>query len=59
VYLWLDIRDWAGELSMMDELDLSQVLIPELAKDHRGEKGFELRMMSLLLLYAYCVGIVS
>jgi transposase len=30
-----------------------------LVKDPRGEKGFDPRMMSLLLLYAYCVGIVS
>ncbi|CAK6692940.1 transposase [Synechococcus sp. BA-124 BA4] len=43
----------------MDELDLSQVLIPAQAKDPRGEKGFDPRMMTMLLLYAYCVGTVS
>ncbi|MFM9087468.1 MAG: transposase, partial [Cyanobium sp.] len=29
------------------------------AKDPRGEKGFDPRMMTMLLLYAYCVGTVS
>ena len=43
----------------MDELDLSQVLIPAQAKDPRVEKGFYPRMITMLLLYAYCVGIVS
>ncbi|WP_193814356.1 transposase [Cyanobium sp. LEGE 06143] len=43
----------------MDVLDLSQVLLPAQAKDPRGEKGFDPRMMTMLLLYAYCVGIVS
>nr|WP_228007094.1 transposase [Cyanobium sp. LEGE 06143] len=40
-------------------MDLSQVLLPAQAKDPRGEKGFDPRMMTMLLLYAYCVGIVS
>jgi transposase len=40
-------------------LDLTAILIPAQAKDPRGEKGFDPRMMTLLLLYAYCVGIVS
>jgi transposase len=59
-------REWLSEdhqvyflLDLVDALDLSQVLIPAQAKDPRGEKGFEPRMMTLLLLYAYCVGIVS
>ncbi|QPN63099.1 IS1182 family transposase [Synechococcus sp. CBW1004] len=58
--------DWLSDdhqvyflLDLVDELDLSQVLIPAQAKDPRGEKGFDPRMMTLLLLYAYCVGIVS
>src|SRR5512137_1459974 len=58
--------DWLSEdhqvyflLDLVDELDLSQVLIPAQSKDPRGEKGFDPRMMTLLLLYAYCVGIVS
>jgi transposase len=59
-------REWLSEdhqvyflLDLVDELDLSQVLIPAHSKDPRGEKGFDPRMMTLLLLYAYCVGIVS
>ena len=58
--------DWLSDdhqvyflLDLVDELDLSQILIPAQAKDPRGEKGFDPRMMTLLLLYAYCVGIVS
>ena len=46
-------------LDLVDELDLSEILLPAQAKDPRGEKGFDPRMMMLLLLYAYCVGIVS
>ena len=58
--------DWLSDdhqvyflLDLVDELDLSQILIPAQAKDPRGEKGFDPRMMTMLLLYAYCVGIVS
>ena len=57
--------DWLSDdhqvyflLDLVNELDLSQILIPAQAKDPRGEKGFDPRMMTLLL-YAYCVGIVS
>jgi transposase len=46
-------------LDLVDELDLSEILVPAQAKDPRGEKGFDPRMMTMLLLYAYCVGIVS
>ena len=46
-------------LDLVDELDLSEILLPAQAKDPRGEKGFDPRMMTMLLLYAYCVGIVS
>jgi transposase len=59
-------REWLAEdhqvyflLDLVDELDLSEVLIPAQAKDPRGEKGFDPRMMTMLLLYAYCVGTVS
>jgi transposase len=59
-------REWLAEdhqvyflLDLVDELDLSAILIPAQAKDPRGEKGFDPRMMTLLLLYAYCVGTVS
>ena len=58
--------DWLSDdhqvyflLDLVDELDLSEILIPVQAKDPRGEKGFDPRMMTMLLLYAYCVGIVS
>ena len=44
-------RDWLAEdpqvyflLDLVDELDLSEVLIPAQAKDPRGEKGFDPRM---------------
>ena len=46
-------------MDLVDELDLSAILLPAQAKDPRGEKGFDPRMMTLLLLYAYCVGTVS
>ena len=59
-------REWLAEdhqvyflLDLVDELDLSQILGPAEAKDPRGEKGFDPRMMTMLLLYAYCVGIIS
>jgi transposase len=46
-------------LDLVDELDLSAIVFPAQSKDPRGEKGFDPRMMTLLLLYAYCAGIVS
>ena len=46
-------------LDLVDELDLSAIVIPAQAKDPRGEKGFDPRMLTLLLLYAYCIGVVS
>jgi transposase len=46
-------------LDLVDELDLSAIVIPAQSKDPRGEKGFDPRMLTLLLLYAYCAGIVS
>ena len=46
-------------LDLVDELDLSAIVIPAQNKDPRGEKGFDPRMLALLLLYAYCAGIVS
>lgn len=59
-------REWLSQdhqvyflLDLVDELDLSEILIPAQAKDPRGEKGFDPRMMTLLLLYANCVGTVS
>ena len=53
-------REWlADDHQVYFLLDLTEILIPAQAKDPRGEKGFDPRMMSMLLLYAYCVGIVS
>jgi len=59
-------REWLAEdhqvyflLDLVEELDLSEILIPAQAKDPRGEKGYDPRMLTLLLLYAYCVGTVS
>jgi transposase len=46
-------------LDLVDELDLSAIVIPAQSKDPRGEKGFDPRMMTVLLLYGYCTGIVS
>ena len=46
-------------LDLPSELDFSAIMTPALAKDPRGEKGFDPRMMTLLLLYAYCLGIAS
>ena len=37
-------------LDLVDELDLSEILIPAQAKDPRGEKGFDPRMLTMLLL---------
>jgi len=59
-------REWLSEdhqvyvlPDLIDELDLSEILILAQAKDPRGEKGFDPRMQTtMLLLYAYCVGIV-
>jgi transposase len=59
-------REWLADdhqvyflLDLVDELDLSAILSPAQAKDPRGEKGFDPRMMTMLLLYAYCVGTIS
>jgi transposase len=46
-------------LDLVDVLDLSAIVIAAQAKDPRGEKGFDPRMLTLLLLYAYCTGVVS
>lgn len=59
-------REWLAEdhqvyflLDLVGELDLSEILVPAQAKDPRGEKGYDPRMLTMLLLYAYCVGTVS
>ncbi len=46
-------------LDMAGELDLSAIYAVYEARDPRGVKAYEPRMMVVLLLYAYCVGIPS
>jgi transposase len=46
-------------LDMAAELDLSAIYAVYEARDPRGVKAYEPRMMVVLLLYAYCVGIPS
>jgi len=59
-------RDWLPEghlayfiLDIVGELDLSAIESVLQAKDPRGEKSYDPRMMVSLLLYAYCVGVFS
>ncbi|MGL6134548.1 MAG: transposase [Prochlorococcaceae cyanobacterium] len=58
--------DWLPEhhlvfflLDLASELDLSAIYAVYEARDPRGVKAYEPRMMVVLLLYAYCVGIPS
>jgi transposase len=46
-------------LDLASELDLSAIYAVYEARDARGVKAYEPRMMVVLLLYAYCVGIPS
>lgn len=46
-------------LDLAAELDLSAIFAVYAARDPRGVKAYEPRMMVVLLLYAYCVGIPS
>ena len=46
-------------LDLPNEMDFEAIIGPCRLKDARGEKGFNPLMMTLLLLYAYCVGIPS
>ena len=46
-------------LDQAAELDLSAIYAVYEARDPRGVKAYEQRMMALLLLYGYCVGIPS
>ena len=46
-------------LDLASELDLSVIYEVYEARDPRGVKAYEPRMMVVLLLYAYCVGIPS
>jgi transposase len=58
--------DWLPEnhlvfflLDLAAELDLEAIHSHYRQKDPRGEKAYEPRMMVVLLLYAYCVGLPS
>jgi transposase len=46
-------------LDLAAELDLSAIYAVYEARDPRGVKAYEPRMMVVLLLYAYCVGLPS
>jgi len=46
-------------LDLAAELDLGEIHAFYRQKDPRGEKAYEPRMMVVLLLYAYCVGLPS
>ena len=58
--------DWLPEnhlvfflLDLVAELDLGEIHAYYRQKDSRGEKAYDPRMMVVLLLYAYCVGLPS
>ena len=58
--------DWLPEnhlvfflLDLAAELDLGEIHAYYRQKDPRGEKAYDPRMMVVLLLYAYCVGLSS
>jgi len=46
-------------LDLIDQLDLDPIFRLYRQKDARGEKAYDPRMMVVLLLYAYCVGMPS
>ena len=46
-------------LDLAGELDLEEIHAVYRQKDPRGEKAYEPRMMAVLLLYAYCIGLPS
>ena len=46
-------------LEVVSELDLSAIEDAIQAKDHRGRRPYPPRMMVALLLYGYCVGVMS
>jgi transposase len=46
-------------LDLAPELDLEAIYAVYRQKDPRGEKAYDPRMMVVLLLYAYCVGLTS
>ena len=60
------LHDWLPEddfayfiLDILKELDLSNIEEAIQAKDARGTRPYNPRMMTALLLYGYCVGVMS
>ena len=60
------LRDWLPAdhlvyfvLDVVEELDLSAIERAIQAKEHRGERPWNPRMMVALLLFGYCVGVRS
>ena len=58
--------DWLPEghlayfvLELVGELDVSRIEEANQRKDGRGTRPYSPRMMTALLLYAYCVGVFS
>jgi transposase len=58
-----DIREWLPDkhlarfiIDVLDELDLSELMLACLRTDERGRKGYHPRMLLGLLLYGYCTG---
>lgn len=57
---WLDSDDLAYFiLDVVESLDLSAIEARIQAKDSRGNRPFHPKMMTALLLYGYCVGVMS
>ena len=61
-FLPLNLREWLPEdhlvyflLDLVDHLDFG-ALAAAYANEHGGRAPYDVRMMALLLLYAYCVG---
>lgn len=59
-------RDWLPEkhlvffvLDLVAGLDLSEIEVSIQAKDSRGNRPHDPRMMTALVLYGYCVGVTS
>jgi len=57
---WLPVNHLVFFLiDLIDQLDLDPILRIYRQKDARGEKAYDPRMMVVLLLYGYCVGLAS
>ena len=57
---WLQEDDLAYFVSdVVDQLELCEIMRPYQQADDRGQPPYHARMMTKLLLYAYCVGVAS